>query len=68
MHAEPFTVQCSICAAIMTGEQGSEIEIIIDHLQDHHTIRRILKELAQTIFQTSPKYVEGPNQTIVREE
>ena len=64
---EPFTIQC-FCGAILTGEIGQETDNLTLHLLQHHTVWMICKQLAMHIFANSPKYVEGPNQTIVVEK
>jgi hypothetical protein len=53
---------------MITAEYGTEIDALITHMMQYHTILRIVKELAQLIFAQGKSYTEGPNQTKVLED
>lgn len=67
MTQEPGSIQC-FCGSMITAEYGTEIDALITHMMQYHTILRIVKELAQLIFAQGKSYTEGPNQTKVLED
>ena len=50
-------LECPICAAGIKTTAGTELEDISEHLISFHTMRRIVKELAQSIFQYHLKVI-----------